>query len=56
MPYPRADWAEYVMTSLLVDKELSDVINRTIEVEGNVLVACVLFAVLRTALFPEHSP
>lgn len=42
VPYPRADWAEFVMVSLKTDKELSDTIEKTMEVVDKVLKVCVL--------------
>ena len=42
MPYPRADWAEYVVVSLKTDKELNDKVQKTLEVHGNVLKVYVL--------------
>lgn len=41
MPYPRADWAEFVVISLKTDKELNDKVQKTLEVHDKVLKAYV---------------
>lgn len=37
IPYPRADWAEFVMVSLKTDKELNDAVAKKFELDGSVL-------------------
>lgn len=37
IPYPRADWAEFVMVSLKTDKELNDAVTKNFELDGSVL-------------------
>lgn len=54
MPYPRADWAEFVLTSLKTDKELNDRVQKTLEVHDKVLKACVLIFLFKCSFTP-HS-
>ena len=56
IPYPREDWAQFVMVTLKTDKELSDSMIRTLEVAGCVLKVCVLLSLASLALFLAPKP